>query len=168
MQYTLHVYACCMSAILQSKPNHGISLFPEVRLRAREEGNRVVPTKVAVCEKSRAAAEENSLRHSIRSATLPFQRMNTAFRIGEQLFFFLSFFAVKCESGRQREADSKAKTERHSMSGPDELGTSASVKLAACEPLAAAMEALNGKAAGSKQDKRGGKPSLVFVAPLSI
>lgn len=93
--------------------------------------------------------------------------MNTAFRIGEQLFFFFSFFfAAKCESGRQREPDSEAKMERYSMSGPDELGTSAAVKLAASEPLAAATEALNGKAAGSKQDKRGGKPSLVCLLPL--
>lgn len=101
MQYTLNVYACCMSAILQSKPNHGISLFSQVRLRAREEGNRVVPTKGAVCKMSRAVAEENSLRHSIRSATLPFQRMNTAFRIGEQLSLFLLQNANLADSENQ-------------------------------------------------------------------
>lgn len=52
------------------------------------------------------------------------------------------------------------------MSGPDELGMSAAVKLVASEPLAAAVEGLNGKAAGSKQDKRGGKPFLVSLLPL--
>lgn len=90
--------------------------------------------------------------------------MNAAFRIGEQLSFFFLPRNANLADGENQIARQRRNVIL--LSGPDELGTSAAVKLAASEPLTAAMEALNGEAAGSKQDKRGGKPSLVCLLPL--